>query len=344
MKKLSLLITLLAVMITGASCSKGGGKNFVTDGNSKFAVVLFRGDDNWIDLMYRDMEKYANERNIKLTKIDSNNNQELQFQQVKDLASKSIDGVLMNVVETRSDVGMSIIQTLKERNIPIVFFNRHPGEKVIQSYDKAYYVGTIPAQSGVMQGLLIIDNWLKNPSWDRNGDKSIQYVILKGTVGNPDAEERTKWAAATIKNYPRHNVKAEELDIKVGDWQTNQAKKIVSDWLDGPVGDKMEVIIANNDAMAIGAVQALEARGKKIPVFGVDAIDDALQLIKQGKMAGTIKQDDVKQSESAINLAYNASRHLPLETNAEFPLIEKNLMVPYIRIDQSNIDQYLTKK
>ena len=95
--------------------------------------------------------------------------------------------------------------------MPVVFFNKEPDEAAMASYDKAYYVGTISKESGVMQGNVIVEQWNANKDkWDKNGDGKIQYVMIKGEPGHPDAEARTEWSVKTVNEA---GIETEDLAI-----------------------------------------------------------------------------------------------------------------------------------
>ncbi len=167
-----------------------------------------------------------------------------------------------------------MIEKARGQNIPVVFFNKEPSRKALDSYDKAYYVGTDSKESGIIQGDLIAKHWKANPNWDLNKDGQIQYVLLKGEPGHPDAEARTTYV---IKELNDKGLKTQQLQLDTAMWDTARGRK--TKWtprLSGPNANKIEVVIANNDAMAMGAVEALKAHNKSsIPVFGVDALPEA---------------------------------------------------------------------
>ncbi|STW49552.1 galactose ABC transporter substrate-binding protein [Klebsiella pneumoniae] len=141
--------------------------------------------------------------------------------------------------------------------------------------------GTDSKESGIIQGDLIAKHWKANPNWDLNKDGQIQYVLLKGEPGHPDAEARTTYV---IKELNDKGLKTQQLQLDTAMWDTAQAKDKMDAWLSGPNANKIEVVIANNDAMAMGAVEALKAHNKSsIPVFGVDALPEALALVKSGR-------------------------------------------------------------
>ncbi|MDF2592165.1 MAG: galactose transporter substrate-binding protein [Clostridia bacterium] len=191
-----------------------------------------------------------------------------------------------------------------------------------------------------MQGQIIVDTWKANPAWDKNADGKIQYVLLKGEPGHPDAEARTKFAVETVVNA---GIQVEELELQTGMWDSVKGKELVDAWL-AKHGDKIEYVICNNDAMALGAVQSLKAAGyfagdKFMPVVGVDAIPDALEQIKAGLMVGSVLNDAKNQGQATVDLALNvAAGKDPLAgTSWKFDN-NKAVRVPYVGITKANIN------
>ena len=105
--------------------------------------------------------------------------------------------------------------------MPIVFFNKEPSRKALDSYDKAYYVGTDSKESGIIQGDLIAKHWAANPNWDLNKDGQIQFVLLKGEPGHPDAEARTTYV---IKELNDKGLKTQQLALDTAMWDTARRK------------------------------------------------------------------------------------------------------------------------
>ncbi len=207
------------------------------------------------------------------------------------------------------------------------------------SYDKAWYVGTTSSESGVIQGELIVDSWKANPDWDRNGDGVLSYVLLKGEPGHPDAEARTKFAVDTVKEM---GIEVEELELQTGMWDSVKGKELMDAWL-SKHGEAIEFVIANNDAMALGAINSLKAEGyfegdKFMPVVGVDAIPDALSQIEAGTMVGSVLNDAANQGKATIDLALNVAKGNDVLDGTEWTLDEnKAVRVPYQPITLDNI-------
>ncbi len=124
-------------------------------------------------------------------------------------------------------------------------------------------------------------------------------------------------------------------------WDTAMAKDKTDAWLSGPNGEKIEVVIANNDGMAMGAVEALKAHGNtKTPVFGVDALPEALAMIKSGAMAGTVLNDASNQAKATFDLTKNLAEGKPAGEGTQWNIVNKVVRVPYVGVDKANMDQF----
>ena len=226
---------------------------------------------------------------------------------------------------------------LKEKNVPVVFYNRKPSDEAIASYDKLYYVGIDPNAQGVAQGELIEKLWKENPNLDLNKDGVIQYVMLTGEPGHPDAVARTKYSIQTLND---HGIKTEELHKDTAMWDTATAKDKMDAWLSGPNGSKIEVVICNNDGMALGAIESMKAAGKVLPTFGVDALPEALVKIEAGEMAGTVLNDAKGQASATFNMVVNLAQGKEPTEGTDLKLDNKVILIPSIGIDKSNVADF----
>lgn len=174
------------------------------------------------------------------------------------------------------------------------------------------FFGTQAPQAGVMQGEIAYEKW-KNGG-DKNGDGKLQYVTLHGGYDNAEAVARTEESAKLFKDK---GVELEKLDEKVADWDDTKAKDATDAWI-AKYGDKIEVIFANNDGMAIGALNALQQAGfnklddkgkvskdKFIPVYGVDATKQAVAKVETGELSGTVRQNNETMAKGVIDLIKN---------------------------------------
>lgn len=342
MKKSLIVMGALLIMssIFAVSCGgSGSSSTTVTDGPT-IGVTIYRYDDNFMSFYRRNIEtKISGKANLIIN--DSQNNQAQQNDQVDVMIQKDSKALAINLVDPQA--AQTIIDKAKTKNIPVVFFNKQPSAEAMASYDKTWYVGTTPEESGDMQGKIVVDTWKANPTWDKNGDGIIQYALLKGEPGHPDAEARTSHVTLYVTN---NGLKVERLEEQTAMWDTAKAKDIVDAWIQ-KYGDKLEYIFCNNDAMALGALQSVQALGynkegdttKFIPIVGVDAIPDMINEIKKGTVVGSVLNDPVGQSQALVDITLNvAAGKDPLE-GTTWTLDEvKAVRVPYVPITKSNIN------
>lgn len=297
-------------------------------------VTVYRYDDNFMSVVRRAIQQEANEiGGIRLLMNDSQNNQSMQNDQVDVMLARGVDGLAINLVDPAA--APVVIQKAKLDNVPVVFYNKEPTADELNSYEHAYYVGTDSKESGVIQGELIARHWKANPQWDLNKDGVLQYVLLKGEPGHPDAEARTTYAISTLNEL---GVKTQELHLDTAMWDTAMAKDKMDAWISGPNADKIEVVIANNDAMAMGAIESLRAADRSdIPVYGVDALTEALALIKSGEMQGTVLNDGPGQAKATVQLAKNLAEGKAPGEGTDWVIENKVVRVPYVGVDRDTL-------
>lgn len=341
-----LLAAALAVSLGLSACSGGQESAQAPQGGSeaapaaaaeKIGVAIYKYDDNFMSLMRKALEgEAASQQTAELLMNDSQNNQSVQNDQVDVMIAKGVKALAINLVDPAA--APTVIEKAKAAGIPVVFFNKDPGEAALNSYDKAYYVGADPKQSGEIQGELIGKKWKEHADWDLNKDGVIDYVLLKGEPGHPDAEARTKFV---VEKLNADGIQTKQLQLDAGMWDAAKAKDIMQAWLSGPSGKSIEVVIANNDAMAMGAIEAMKAQGAVLPTFGVDALPEALQLIKGEQLAGTVLNDGVNQAKAVYALAVDLAAGKDPAQNAAVKLEGKNVRIPYVGVDKTNLDQFL---
>lgn len=317
MKKLLTILLAVAMVFTFVACNSGTSNtnNTGDSGSAKGEVSVFyyTFSDTYISSVRSAMDNILKTSGVTFNDYDANGNQTTQTEQVQTAISKGASALIVNVVDTGSnDAAQNIIDLAKAKNIPVIFFNRSVDESVVSSYDKCVFVGTDYEMAGHMQGEMIgqylVDNF---KDVDLNGDGEISYVMFKGQEGNMEAIARTQFGVEDankvleenklpdLKFYDASNKNLYLVD-QDGLWSsaaaTNYMSTILAQYSEANK-NMVELVIANNDEMALGAVSALQSAGyntdggKVIPVFGVDATDAAKDAIGKGAMTGTIKQD-----------------------------------------------------
>lgn len=291
----------------------------------EISVLYYTYGDTYISSVRSALDAALDKAGIKYQDYDSNNSQTTQTEQVSTAIAKGTSLLVVNLVDSGSDdAAKNIIELAKAQSIPVIFFNRSVSEEVVSAYDKAVFVGTDYEMAGHMQGEMIGEYLVENyDTVDLNGDGQISYVMFKGQEGNAEAEARTQYGvedanelltAAGKPELVYYNASATDkyLVDQGGKWSAQAANDYMATILpeySEANGNMVELIICNNDGMAEGAISALQGAGynmgdggKTIPVFGVDATESAKQLINEGKMTGTIKQDAEGMASTILNL------------------------------------------
>ena len=350
MKKLKkiLTITLVLVMIssilTGCAEKMARTNSRVVEGKPvKIAVLLIDFADDYISLLRQDLEEIQrkNEGKVEFTFFDSKSDEAIQNENINTVLKNNFDVVLLNILDVKA--APAVINKMKEANIPIILFNREPlATDSIKSYKKAFYVGTDAKEAGILQAKILIDKWnTDRASIDKNGDGVMQYIMLKGDKDNIEQIARTKYSILTINNA---GIKTEELASVYANWNRELAKEAILQ-LFLKYGNKIEVIIANDDSMAEGAIDALQTYGYNkgdetptIAVIGVDALEPVRELIRKGIMTGTVIQDDRGMTETLYTMAMNlVSNKPPLEgVKYKFDQTGIAVRIPYQEFKISN--------
>ena len=310
MKKFIALVLVLSMALSLAACG-GSGSSSKKDG--EVAVFWYTFGDTYLSSVRAALNTALTNAGVKYQDYDANGSQTTQTEQIQTAITKGASVLVVNIVDASSDdATQAIVDMAKNANTPLVFFNRSVSEEIVSAYDKAAYVGTDYTQAGHMQGEMIGNYLVANyDAIDLNGDGVISYVMFKGQEGNMEADARTQYGVedadavltgagkAQLSFYDANNTSKYLVDQN-GAWSAAQGQDYMQTILaqySEANNNMVELVIANNDDMALGAIAALQAAGynngtgKTIPVFGVDATDAAKEKIADGSMTGTIKQD-----------------------------------------------------
>ena len=225
--------------------------------------------------------------------------QRTQNDQVKELIDAGCNVLCVNLVD-RADPS-EIIDLARENDVPVIFFNREPVAEDMMQWDRLYYVGALAGQSGTMQGELAVELIRSDAGIDRNRDGKIQYVVLEGEPGHQDAIIRTENAVDTLK---RNGIEVEKLSYGIANWTQAQTQMLQ---MISQHQNQIELVLANNDDMALGAIDAYEKLNyteSALPVFlGIDGTDVGLEAVREEKMAGTVYNDKEGQAKAMMELA-----------------------------------------
>lgn len=324
-----LLCAALALLLLGAPA--------LAEELPAFGVCIYDGTDTFMASLRLHLETYAHGK-ARLTVYDSRNDQNLQNDQVEGMLEAGADVLIINPVD-RLAAGY-LIEKARKRQTPVLFVNKEPLLEDLLLYEHAFYVGADGAQSGKLSGEILAEYFLAHPEADKNGDGTVQYVLIKGEPGHQDAELRTQNA---LKPLQEAGFRVEKLQEDTGMWRRQLGQEKMAGFLLA-WGDQIECVIANNDEMALGAINALKAAGyfsggRFMPVVGVDAISQAIEALRQGSLLGTVFNDGEQQAMAAVDLAILLAKgeEITADTYA-YPISgERFVWIPYQRITREEL-------
>ena len=327
MKKI-LAVLLVAMLALSALCvASAEAKTY------KVGVSIYQYTDNFMTLYRNEIEAYfasleTDDVKYEITMADAKNDMAEQTNQIQNFITQGMDVIILNLVQTSS--ADAVIEQIVDAGIPLVLINREPlGDDGDESYagildnPQVCYVGADARQSGTFQGEMVAE--LENHG-DINGDGKISYIMIEGDPENIDAQYRTEFS---VKALTDAGYEVECLDDQVGNWDQTKGQELCANALTS-FGDQIEVVFCNNDAMALGAATAIQTAGRTVGediyLLGVDALAEAIDLIKAGEMTGTVLNDHIGQSHAAVDVAVKL-------LNGED--IENYYWVDYVKVDKA---------
>ncbi len=265
---------------------------------------------------------------VTMTVRGASGSQQIQDDLVEEMIYGGCQVLCVNLVD-RTDPS-DIIELARKNSTPIIFFNREPVKEDMLRWDGLYYVGADSEQSGVLQGELAAEAIQNNRKIDRNKDGKIQFVVLEGEPGHQDTIIRTENAVNTLK---KHGIELEKLGSGIANWNRAQAQNRTMQLLSQHQGN-IELVLANNDDMALGALDAyqkLNYTENALPVFfGIDGTDVGLEAVREGKLSGTVYHDKEGQAAAMAKLVKAIGTGKGME---DIPFQNKKyIFLPYTKV------------
>jgi methyl-galactoside transport system substrate-binding protein len=337
LKKLLVLAMILVVLLVGVVANAAKP--------AYIGCVIYKFDDTFMTGVRNNIADSAKVAGSKVDIVDAQNSQATCNDKVDLFITKKVNSLAVNPVDL-SACGV-IIDKAKKANIPLVLFNRQPFKDDMAKWNKVYYVGAIAAQSGIMQGQLVVNYFKAHPTTDG----VLNYVMITGEPGHQDAILRTKWSIDTIE---KAGFKVNKVAEDTGMWDRVKGQEKMAAFL--ATGKRIDVVLANNDDMALGAIEALKAAGyfkgdKYMPVVGVDATAPGCQALEDGTLLGTVLNDAKNQGKATFNLAnVLAKGQKPTKANVGYDFSDENgkvipdgkyIWVPYKPITKENVKDAL---
>lgn len=331
--------TIGSAVLVLSGCS---GKSDQTEKTLRVGVITYTQDDPFIngltDELKAQLKAMENkERRIIVSTKSGNDDQQEQNEKVEEMIDAGCDVLCINLVDRTAP--SRIIRMARNEDIPVIFFNREPVREDLMQWEKLYYVGCDAEQSGIMQGEIAEEYIKSHPEVDKNQDGKIQYVLLEGEAGHQDAISRTEYS---VKTLMKNDVILEKLSYQLADWNRGQAENRMNRLI-SQYGKKIELVMSNNDEMALWAVEAYRKAGyvrEEWPViFGIDGLEEALEAVKAGEMQGSILNDRVDQAKKMAKMAVELFEGE--EFDQESLKEGRYYFSEYQKVDGSNIDEYL---
>ncbi len=336
MKKRTLAVFACAAVISSTGISVEAAETENRE-NARIGISIYDFEDDYMTLYRTELVRYLIEElgfceeNILVE--DAENNQEIQTEQISGFIDHQVDAMILNLVHPSG--APQITDMCSEAGIPVVYINRQPYGTEIDRWEEdeipAAYVGADARQSGIYQGEEIADT---ENQGDINGDGTVSYVMIQGEPENIDTQYRSAYSVKALEDA---GIKTKELLAENGNWNREQGTDIARKALE-QFGDEIEVIFCNNDAMAMGALDAVREAGRKagedICIIGVDALPEAVQSVIDGELTATVFNDYFSQSHTAADAA---ARYLQ---DGE---TESVTMIDYIKVTKDNAESILER-
>lgn len=312
MKKLILAGCLATLMSTPASAETIG-----------VSMALF--DDNFLTVLRNGIQKLGESKGVKVQIEDAQNDVAKQLDQVKNFVASGVDAIIVNPVDTSATEALSA--AADAAGVPLVYVNRQP-INLDKLPKKQAFVGSNEIESGTLEAFQVCQMLRAQGKTD-----GARAYILIGELQNQSAIQRTKDVHDVIGMDMCNFIKI--IDEQTANYQRNQAQDLMTNWLSS--GEAFDAIFANNDEMAIGAIQALKANNigmDKVVVGGIDATQDALKAMQAGDLDVTVFQNAAGQGAGALDAA------LKLAKGEDVP---QKVYIPFELVTPANIDKYLSK-
>ena len=373
------LVMALSLVACGSGNNGGGNNNGGNGGNGgnnggdggsaggdgmNISVLYYNYSDAFISNVRNEMDAKWAEMGITANNQDGQTNAGTQLDQVNTAIANGAQALVVNAVEASADeTTQAIVDAAKNANIPVIFFNREVSDDVVNSYELAAFVGTDPKEAGHMQGELIGNYLVENyDAVDLNGDGVISYVMFKGQENNPEAEYRTQYAVEDANAileaagkpalaYYDSAAATQYLVDPNGSWSAAAAQDYMTTILSAyseANGNMVELVIANNDDMGLGAITALQTAGynqgvdengeplsTNIPVFTVDGLQGIVDAINAGTATGAVGQSASGLASAVVTLVQNYQADGDLMSNTEGMNVDETvakIRVPYTTV------------
>ena len=339
MKKTRFIPLLMILPFVFTSC----GKNSIN-----ISIFLYNSNDTFINSLEKSLTEKLEIYGYNTKSFFAEGSQLVQNEQIVQELKKS-DILVVNPVDRISS--SLIIEKAQKTNKPVIFVNREPRIEDLKGTENCFYVGTNPQSEGEIQAKIIeeyfIDNQTFLDKFDKNKNGMIDIILIKGEQGHQDTENRSIYFLNALK---KSSFQTRVLDARFCDWDRSKAESYLKEIYSQYEKD-IDVIVSNNDDMAMGAADFLKTTEgydhdmtmdeNFFPIIGVDGTNVGLEGIKNGDIYATVKNEEVKQATAIIDLidlVFGKKEYKDLE----YEFINGNFIhINGIKIDKNNVESYL---
>lgn len=283
-------------------------------------MLLHHRGEALISLLESAVKTAARKAGYTLNTVDSNDSVGLQIDQVKGARRRGEKAIIINLVQP--GIPPDILRVAGD--MKVVFLNRAPLDMSILNKN-AIFVGPDELMAGRLQG-----EWMAK-YFKGKGQNQIKYILLEGPPELPNAILRKR---SVLKELADRGIKASEaVPPIIANYKREEAREKIMPILSS--GVKYDIIISTNDEMALGAIKALESLGmdpSKVPIIGIDAIPDAIEAIRLGKMSMTVYQDAIDEGTVAVTALTNMLQGKPINKGTGYDISSENpnvIWIPY---------------
>lgn len=306
---------------------------------AQIGAVISNIDTNpFLKGIYTNMQATAAENpQISLQLDVARDSQDTENAQLEAMLNGGAKALIVLLVDPK--IGTEFASKMCDKRVPVVYINRSPGAKALQECDIAYYAGPDDRHAGILQASIVLEQWNDHPEWDKNGDGKMQIALMEGTTGVPSSKQRADWVLSSLKFHPETGLGGESIDVifrETGKYDTTYAKEVAEKWLNSPDFNKVEVIISSGDSMSMGIADVLEANNKKLPIFSINGMADAIEAVKRGRINSTIINDQDSFMRAAVRMAANIATDRPVNEGVFYDLDENgSVQVQLKRLDDN---------
>ncbi|MGQ0564626.1 MAG: substrate-binding domain-containing protein [Gemmobacter sp.] len=311
--KTTILAAGLTALMTTTAMAEGIG----------VSMALF--DDNFLTVLRNGIQSHADANGLSVQIEDAQNDVAKQLDQINNFIASGVDAIIVNPVDTSATQAMT--DAAAAAGVPLVYVNRQP-INLDTLPDNQAFVASNEVDSGTLETIALCDNWAAE------GKTEVNVYVMQGELSNQAAVQRTADIYDVIE-AGKCKVKVNVIDQQTANWSRDQAQNLMTNWLS--TGTAFDGVIANNDEMAIGAIQAMKAAGidmASVQVGGVDATQDALAAMQAGDLDVTVFQNAAAQGSGSLEAAVKL---------AKGEAVDPAVWVPFELVTPANIANYLAK-